>query len=90
MEIYNNPHLDTNNFNFASKNKKEAARNFESLYLQVSLKEMRHKSEGGLFNSGLAEEVFNQFMDEAIATEISKSSQGLGLADAIIKEMPSP
>lgn len=66
--------------------KKKAAQDFESLYLQISLKEMRPKIEGGLFNSGMAEEVYREFLDEALAKEISKSDT-LGLQENLIKQM---
>ena len=52
---------------------KDAAEDFEAMFIQSSLKEMRPKSEGGLFNDGLAVDVFYQFMDEAIAKEIAHS-----------------
>ncbi|MCE2928938.1 MAG: rod-binding protein [Candidatus Caenarcaniphilales bacterium] len=72
--------------NSTLEDKKKAAQDFESLYLQISLKEMRPKLEGGLFNSGLAEEVYREFLDEALAKEISKSDT-MGLQESLIKQM---
>lgn len=65
---------------------KETAQDFEAMFVQLSLKEMRPKLEGGLFNHGLAEDVFYQFMDEAIAKEISKSENNFGIADAMLEQ----
>ena len=65
---------------------KDAAEDFEAMFIQSSLKEMRPKSEGGLFNDGLAVDVFYQFMDEAIAKEIAHSENNFGLADQLIKQ----
>lgn len=65
---------------------KEAAQDFEAMFIQSSLKEMRPKAEGGLFNDGLAVDVFYQFMDEAIAKDIAHSDNNFGLADQLIKQ----
>ena len=46
------------------------------------------KIEGGLFNSGLAEDVFYQFLDEAVAKEIAKSPNNFGIAASVAKELP--
>ena len=65
---------------------KETAEDFEAMFVQLSLKEMRPKMEGGLFNDGLAQDVFYQFMDEAIAKEISHSTNNFGIADAMLRQ----
>lgn len=65
-----------------------AAEDFEAMFVQMSLKQMRPKTEDGLFNSGLAEDVFYQFLDEAIAKEIAKSPNNFGIADSVAKELP--
>ena len=70
----------------AKQRELEAAQDFEALFIQSSLKQMRPKLDGGLFNDGLAVDVFYQFMDEAIAQEISRSSDNFGLAQQLIKE----
>jgi Rod binding domain-containing protein len=64
----------------------EAAQDFEAVFIQSSLKAMRPKLEGGLFNDGLAVDVFYQFMDEAIAKDISRSKNNFGIADALMKQ----
>lgn len=74
---------------FSKKNEiqqKEAAQDFEAMFIQSSLKEMRPKTEGGLFNDGLAIDMFYQFMDEAVAKEIAHSENNFGLADQLIKQ----
>lgn len=65
----------------------ESAQEFESMFIQSMLKEIRPKTdEDGLFSSGLGEDVFYQMMDEAIAKEIAKSPNGFGIADAVMKQ----
>ncbi len=65
---------------------REAAQDFEAVFIQQSLKQMRPKMEGGLFNDGQHTEVFYQFMDEALAKEIAKSPSNLGIADELMKQ----
>ena len=65
---------------------KEAAQDFEAVFIQQSLKQMRPKQEGGLFNDGQHTEVFYQFMDEAIAKDISRSENNMGIADQLIEQ----
>jgi Rod binding domain-containing protein len=67
----------------------KAAEDFEAMFVQMSLKQMRPKMEDGLFNSGLAEDVFYQFLDEAVAKEIAKSPNNFGIADSVAKELPN-
>lgn len=68
------------------KHNKETAQDFEAMFVQMSLKEMRPKLEGGIFNHGLAEDVFYQFLDEAIAKEIAKSENNFGIADQMMQQ----
>jgi Rod binding domain-containing protein len=76
-----------NEFNKRSLEKqKAAAQDFEAMFIQSSLKEMRPKMDGGLFNDGLAVDVFYQFMDEAIAKEIAHSENNFGLADQLMQQ----
>lgn len=66
---------------------KETAEDFEAMFVQLSLKQMRPKLEGGLFNDGLAQDVFYQFMDEAIAKEIARSpSNNFGIAASMMQQ----
>ncbi|MDD9898258.1 MAG: rod-binding protein [Candidatus Melainabacteria bacterium] len=68
------------------KHTKETAQDFEAMFVQMSLKEMRPKLEGGIFNHGLAEDVFYQFLDQAIAKEIAQSQNNFGIADAMLEQ----
>ena len=64
-----------------------AAQDFEAVFIQTSLKEMRPKpSKDGLFGDGQKTEVFYQFMDEAIAKEISRSPNNFGIQDHILRQ----
>jgi Rod binding domain-containing protein len=87
--IQNQAFAINNTEDFTKKNlaqQKAAAQDFEAMFIQSSLKEMRPKAEGGLFNDGLAVDVFYQFMDEAIAKEIAHSDNNFGLADQLIQQ----
>ena len=78
---------DNNGFLKKSANaQREAAQDFEAMFIQSSLKDMRPKQEGGLFNDGLAVDIFYQFMDEAVAKEIAHSENNFGLADQLIQQ----
>ncbi len=73
----------------AMRKQKEAAQDFESLFIQMSLKDMRPKTNDGYFSAGMAEDVFYQFMDEAIAKEVAKSEDNFGIAQAMESELLS-
>ncbi len=75
------------NKNMDDKRLNEAARDFEAVYIQTALKSMRPSESTGLLNGGMAEEMFMQFMDEAIAKEIAKSENNFGIADRVIQDV---
>lgn len=88
---YQNPYLSPEAFqkqqeNLSKEKEIEAAKDFEAVFVQMTLKEMRPKLEGGMFNAGLAEDVFYQMMDEAIAKSIAHSENNFGIADQLIKQ----
>lgn len=65
----------------------ESAQEFESMFIQSMLKEIRPvRDEESLFGGGLGEDMFYQMMDEAIAKEISKSSNNFGIAESVMKQ----
>lgn len=70
----------------AGEKQLESARDFEAVFVQMSLKEMRPKMEGGLFNSGLAEEMFYEMMDAEVAKQIAHSDANFGIADELMKQ----
>lgn len=98
MNSFESMRVDTNYSRFAPDHLKdvlrqkdetkklEAAQDFEAVFIQQALKQMRPKMEGGLFNAGQETEVFYQFMDEAISKEIAKSPNNFGLADQVYKQ----
>ena len=66
---------------------KEAARTFESLFLNEIMKNMRKTlPEDGLLNQGFANNVFNSMLDQEYSQIASKSGQ-LGLADVIARQL---
>ncbi|MAD60801.1 MAG: hypothetical protein CMH49_04685 [Myxococcales bacterium] len=66
---------------------KEAARTFESLFLNEIMKNMRKTlPEDGLLNQGFANNVFNSMLDQEYSQIASKSGQ-LGLAEVIARQL---
>lgn len=64
-----------------------AAQDFEAVFIQTSLKHMRPPPDSkGLFGDGQKTEVFYQFMDEAIAKEISRSPNNFGIQEHIMRQ----
>jgi Rod binding domain-containing protein len=71
----------------SSRRETEAAQDFESVFIQMSLKQMRPSTQGGLLSAGMAEDVFYQFLDEAIAKEMAKSDNNFGIAEAVERQV---
>lgn len=69
-----------------AEEEKKAAQEFEAVFIQTSLKYMRPKMEDGLFGDSQKTEVFYQFMDEAIAKEISRSPNNFGIQDHVMRQ----
>lgn len=75
-------HLST-----SQKALKEAAVQFESLFIQQMLKEMRNTvPESDLFGKRNAEKLFQSLYDEQLAIEMAQSG-GIGLSEMIYKQM---
>jgi flagellar protein FlgJ len=67
----------------------KACRDFESLFVNYMLKQMRETvPQNGLFGGGQAERMYTSMMDEEVAKEISKQ-RGLGLAPMMYRQMIS-
>jgi flagellar protein FlgJ len=66
---------------------KKSCQDFEALFVQSLFKAMRKTvPEGGLFEKDNATSMFEEMMDQEIATSISRK-QSLGLADQIYRQM---
>ena len=68
---------------------REAAQEFESVFLFQMLKQVRnsiHKEEEGLMNGGMGEEMFTGLLDEEYASVMAKTNSS-GLTDMIYKQM---
>jgi len=65
---------------------KEAARQFESYFTYMMLKEMRKGiPKDGILSSGVGYDIYQSMYDEAIAEEMSKTG-GLGLSKALMDQ----
>jgi flagellar protein FlgJ len=66
---------------------KNACRDFESLFVDYLLKQMRRTvPQDGLFGGGQAEKMYTAMMDSEVAKEISRQ-RGLGLAPMMYQQM---
>jgi Rod binding domain-containing protein len=60
---------------------------FEGLFLKQMLDVMRQSiPQGGLIESSMGEEVFTSLLDERLASEAARRSQG-GLGDALCRQL---
>lgn len=65
----------------------DACAEFESLFINLVMKQMRQTvTKAGLIDGGMGEEIFTGMMDEEIARQMS-SRQGLGLRGALIEQL---
>jgi len=65
----------------------DACAEFESLFINLVMKQMRKTvTKSGLIDGGMGEEIFTGMMDEEIAKQIA-SRQGLGLRGALIEQL---
>lgn len=66
---------------------KKACQDFEAIFIQSMFKSMRKTvPEGGLFEKDHATEMYQDMMDQEIASRISRR-QSLGLADQMYRQM---
>ncbi len=70
-----------------SEDLKSACKQFESIFTNILLKNMRRTvGDGGLTEKSQAREMFEEMLDEKIAEEVSKG-QGIGLAQTIYEQL---
>ena len=66
---------------------KKACQEFEAVYIQAMFQSMRKTiPEGGLFEQDHATKMYQEMLDQQIATDISRH-QSLGLADQMYRQM---
>jgi murein DD-endopeptidase MepM/ murein hydrolase activator NlpD len=66
---------------------KKACAEFESLFINLVMKQMRKTvAKSGLIDGGKGEQVFTEMMDEEISKQIALR-QGIGLKDAMIEQL---
>jgi flagellar protein FlgJ len=67
----------------------KACRDFESLFVNYMLQQMRQTvPQDGLFSGGQAEKLYTSMMDQEVAKEIS-NQRGIGLAPMMYRQMIS-
>jgi Rod binding domain-containing protein len=70
-----------------AKRLEDACAEFESLFINLVMKQMRKTvTKSGLIDGGMGEEIFTGMMDEEIAKQMS-FRQGLGLRGALIEQL---
>ena len=66
---------------------KKACQDFEAIFIQSMFKSMRKTiPEGGLFEKDHATEMYQDMIDQEVATQISRR-QSVGLADQMYRQM---
>ena len=66
---------------------KKSCQEFEAIFIQSMFRAMRKSvTKGGLFAKSNATEIFEDMLDQNIATGVAKN-QSLGLADQIYRQM---
>ncbi len=66
---------------------KEVCKDFESLFVNYLMKEMRNTiPENELFGGGSAEKIYTTMLDGEVAKHVSKQ-RGIGLADMLYSQM---
>ncbi len=66
---------------------KKACQDFEAIFIQSMFKSMRKTvPDGGLFEKDHATEMYQDMIDQEIATQIARK-QSLGLADQMYRQM---
>jgi len=65
---------------------REAAQEFESLFIRMMLKSMRQASFGDDIFGGYRNEFYRDLFDQQIALEMSRG-EGIGLADVILRQL---
>ncbi len=73
--------------NADSQKLQEACAEFESLFINLVMKQMRKTvAKSGLIDGGKGEQVFTEMMDEQISKQVALR-QGIGLKDALIEQL---
>jgi Rod binding domain-containing protein len=66
---------------------KEVSRNFESIFIQMMFKEMRHSiQKSNLFGNSQATEFFESMQDEQLSKQLA-SSGGIGIGNVIYQKL---
>lgn len=69
---------------------KKACTDFEAIILKQLLTAMRNTvPKGGLMDGGYAQEMYQSMYDEGLANDMA-SGKGIGLADALYKQLSGP
>lgn len=70
-----------------SKSLEKACRDFESIFVNLMLQEMRRTvPKDGLLNGGLGADIYTSMMDSEMAKTITQQ-RGLGLADSMYRQL---
>lgn len=66
----------------------EACQEFEAIFTNIMLKEMRNTvGESSLTEKSRGEEIFQEMYDEELTTEVSEGNNGMGIAKMLYNQM---
>jgi peptidoglycan hydrolase FlgJ len=78
--------LPTSSKDLSESQLEKACRDFESLFVQYMMQQMRQTvPSDGLFSGGSAEKLYTSMLDGEVSKTVS-SQRGIGLAPALIRE----
>ena len=88
MKINNDILNNANYYKSSNAEAQRASKEFESMFMQMMLKEMHPKIDSeGILGPSKSEDMFYQIMDEQIARDMVDSGQSqLGLKEALARE----
>jgi len=71
-----------------TEDKKKVARDFESLFLTMMLKEMRKtQSNESIYGKSFSTKIFKEMFDEYLAQEVVKNKSVIGVAKILYEEL---
>ena len=80
------PHGALNPGRTTERRIKEATQEFEAILIASLLREVRTTDSGGLFPSGISNDIYRQFFDEEVAKAIAKGG-GLGVGKMLERQL---
>ena len=74
--------------NADEKKLKEACADFESIFMEMTLKSMRSTLTGdAIFKKGIADDIYQSMYDQKLSENIARGDNNLGLGESLYKQL---